>query len=417
MRIFIFFVFLGFFVNCYAIEPVKVAMDVESSAGEGEVSLENIAKIAQSLGIDAVIIGEQYCARFEYGIGPLRRIFRKTYLGDSACKYGLERYLRLFDEINKNSKVLMIEGFEAAPYYWWRGSFFKGDLQLVDWHRQFIVTGLDLYGYRDLPVTSTGKSKYSPYDAKKWLEPYQDFVDYVQQRGGLVFWAHPDEGHSEKIRGITVSTQPYPEMLKRIDGFTGFGIFFGGYEETGRLGGIWDQILLEYCSGRRKYPVWAIGELDYSSSKEIGRIDEMLNFVFVEQKTRKDVLSAMKKGRLYVSWGMHRKGIFLGEWFLRDVSNKEKAYAGETLFCGPKVQLVLSLRFEKKLDSVLTINILKNAQLFDIKEVTKINGKEAEITIEDNLEPGQNGYFRIEAKCRGAQLITNPIFYKYENKK
>ncbi|MBI4707087.1 MAG: hypothetical protein HY761_04075 [Candidatus Omnitrophica bacterium] len=417
MKLFFLFVFLSLFVNCYAIEPVKVAMDVESSAGEGEVSLENIAKIAQGLGIDAVIIGEQYCARFEYGIGPLRRIFRKTYLGDSACKYGLERYLRLFDEINKNSKVLMIEGFETTPYYWWRGSFFKGDLQLVDWHRQFIVTGLDYNGYRDLPVTSTGKSKYSPYDAKKWFEPYQDFVDYVRQRGGLVFWAHPDEGHNEKIHGITVSTQPYPEMLKKVDGFTGFGIFFGGYEETGKPEGIWDQMLVEYCNGRRKYPVWAIGELDYSSSKEVGRIDEMLNFVFAEQKTREGILSAMKKGRLYVSWEMHRKGVYLEEWSLQDASTKEKVFSGGFLSCGAKVYLIIKLRLEKNPESALTINVLKNAQLFDIKEITDINSKEIEIRIEDNPEPGQNNYFRIEVKYRGAQLITNPIFYKYENKK
>ena len=49
--------------------------------------------------------------------------------------------------------MLILEGAEVAPFYWWSGSIFKKNISLNDWSRHLLVIGLKKEeDYRHLPV-------------------------------------------------------------------------------------------------------------------------------------------------------------------------------------------------------------------------------------------------------------------------
>ena len=413
--ILIFIFTFSFLVYSQEAQFYKIAVDVESNISGGVLSLEEIVRTADQLNIDALILGDEFYNKFEYGIGPgpFKYLFKKTVISDSVCEYGLKSYLDLIEELNaKYPQVLLIEGFEVSPYYWWRGSFFKRNLQLIDWHRQFIVTGLTYDDYNNLPITSKGNSKYSQYSGDLWFEPYQDFIDFIDSRGGLTFWAHPDESYNENINGINAFTQHYPQILSKTNNYTGFCILFGGYSDTGKFSGIWDDLLMSYCRGERTHPVWAIGELDYTEASEIKRMDDLLNFVRALGKKREEIFAALKNGRMHVSWNLHRQGIYLSDFHLTDNSSQKKAFSADTLDILGDVSLVVRLKVENDLDPSLVINVLKNGELFDIKEVSTAPGKVVEVIIDDKVSDNKKGYYRIEINYQGGKIISNPIFFR-----
>ena len=98
--------------------------------------------------------------------------------------------------------------------------------------------------------------------------PYQNLINYVGKKGGMVFWAHPDVEAKQDVNGIDLHTRPYPEELLKTSTYTGFAVLVEGMKFTGRIGGGWDEVLKEYINGQRKKPVWAIGELDYQLRRQ-----------------------------------------------------------------------------------------------------------------------------------------------------
>ena len=104
-------------------------------------------------------------------------------------------------------------------------------------------------------------SKYDPYHGDQGITPYQDIIDYVRKRNGLVFWAHPEARYAEKgiQRGpVTLETKPYPDALLESKNYTGFSALYGDWHTAENPGNHWDLILLDYCRGKRAYPVWLV---------------------------------------------------------------------------------------------------------------------------------------------------------------
>ncbi|HID10271.1 MAG TPA: hypothetical protein EYP17_03095, partial [Candidatus Latescibacteria bacterium] len=84
--------------------------------------------------------------------------------------------------------------------------------------------------------------RYDQYHGDQDGGPYQVLIDYVNQRGGMVFWAHPEVEQRAKVEGIEVYTPPYHEHLIKTHGYTGFAIFWEGMKYIGKPGGIWDRV-------------------------------------------------------------------------------------------------------------------------------------------------------------------------------
>ena len=96
---------------------------VHSTASTGELTVEALAERAEQLGLDALILTDNFSLRYEYGLWPLPGLLKQQVSFPSVLEYGIERYL---DEIaaaqSRHPKLIILPGVEVAPYYYWTGS-------------------------------------------------------------------------------------------------------------------------------------------------------------------------------------------------------------------------------------------------------------------------------------------------------
>lgn len=248
---------------------------------------------------------------------------------------------------------------------------------------------------------------YDQYHGDKGTGPYQFLIDYARKMGALTFWAHPEvegayeAGSSFEGGKIKLHTPPYYNDLLKTEGYTGFAVFEEGYKKLGRPGGLWDQILREYCEGKRDNPVWAIGELDYKEGDWMGMTQTIF---FLKDFKEEDVLDALKKGRVYAVRGKDKPVL---EEFSLEGSGR-KAMMGEELLSKEGVEVTIDLKFPKPSRDEVKIFLIRNG---DIKE-TFSTRKDILIKYKDDyILQGKKIYYRLAV---GEQLITNPIFVRFD---
>ena len=128
--------------------------DVKTRFSRGCSTLQEVAKQARVKGIDTVIFGDQARDALEYGIVPLERIIRKRNESSSILTIGAPAYI---SEINDNDKqfeeTLLISGAEVAPFYYWTGNVFNGNLVANNLGKHLFVVGFDTPEfYEQLPI-------------------------------------------------------------------------------------------------------------------------------------------------------------------------------------------------------------------------------------------------------------------------
>ena len=82
--------------------------------------------------------------------------------------------------------------------------------------------------------------KFDQYKGNLGIMPYQNFIDYVKQHGGLTFWVHPEAENISKIDGVSIETREHTHNLIQAHGYTGFAVFYEGYNKVGIPTGLWD---------------------------------------------------------------------------------------------------------------------------------------------------------------------------------
>ena len=134
--------------------PLRVAIHVHSTASTGTLSLEALAARAEQQGLDAIVLSDNFSLMYEYGLQPFPGLLKKTVSFPSILSYGIEPYL---DEVTavqaRHPQLVIVPGVEVAPYYYWTGSFWHGDLTMHDAQRNLLVVGLtNAEDYRALPA-------------------------------------------------------------------------------------------------------------------------------------------------------------------------------------------------------------------------------------------------------------------------
>ncbi len=134
--------------------PLLAAFHVHSTVSTGSLSLDQLAEQAEGLGLDAVILSDNFVLRLEYGLPPLRRVFRKTVSLPSVLDYGVERYLADIAAVQaRHPGVLLIPGVEVMPHYYWTGSLLERNLTMHNSQKNLLVLGLSrAEDYAALPV-------------------------------------------------------------------------------------------------------------------------------------------------------------------------------------------------------------------------------------------------------------------------
>jgi len=134
--------------------PLRAAVHVHSTASTGTLSLEALAVRAEQQGLDAIVLSDNFSLEYEYGLEPFPGLLKKTVSFPSVLSYGIERYLDEIKEVQaRHPQLVIVPGVEVAPFYYWTGSLWRGDLTMHDAQRNLLVLGLMTpEDYRALPA-------------------------------------------------------------------------------------------------------------------------------------------------------------------------------------------------------------------------------------------------------------------------
>lgn len=451
----------GFCADGLLREPA--AIQVSSTASDGTLSIREIIDIARQNKVRVVILGERDLMKWEYGLWPFRNLFKKTVEDRSLFRYGVERYLaeirRYQDE---NPDMVIIPGVESAPYYYWSGNPFGYDMKINDWHRHMLAAGftrpseyerIPVIGNRRglaLPVTLVsfipfgvcilgialmfvkgpkllylsgiviagfsvlwivdkwphGEQVYDQYKGDLGIAPYRRYVDYAARHGAVTFWSHPQAENVDRSGAVAVETKDYSDMLGRIDGCTGFFIFYEGYTKIGVPGGIWDQVLADYCRGRRKMPLWAAAGLAADSGALDRNLQGLRTVLLVPSLSREEVIKALREGRMYVVSGGNPADFILDEFCLE--ADGGSATMGEELEEAGNHTLRIRGHLLDGQKQPFRIKLIRDASVIKVFE---FDDTSFALSFNAQTLPSGRGYYRAEISTPGLMIITNPVFF------
>ncbi len=458
----IYFLLILWFGNLFSYQKVSFVFHVHSNySSDTNPSIEEILQDCIKYDIDSICLTDHAIAKTEFGIKPFHRLLKKTVEYKSILKSGVKKYL---EEINFLSKkypqIIIFSGAEvAAAYYWTRD---KINFVLNNYHKHMLVVGFeDEQDFYKLPVLGNEirsekfnffslwpilgilyvlsfvkrnkkvfiivfllilimnyPFKYLSYDGYNDYNeiPYQSLINYINKfkDNKLIIWAHPDAPNwtdvsllkDYKLFKIFTKTDKYYNSLLKTVNYDGFSIFAEGYKETGKINGVWDNLLLEYCMGQRDKPVWCFSEVDYGENSD--EIYVRKNIVYVEHKKKDSILNSLKKGKFYSLWREKDREIILENFEFR--CGSKKVIFGEEVDVEGKINISGEIIFSDNSVFPIKIDIIKNGVL-----IKTIEGKTPyKFNFEDiYLEDMKKGYYRIFIESKYPNKIaTNPIFVK-----
>ena len=452
---------------------VKGLVHLNSNVSSGEYSPEKLVKMAREAGINAVFLTENLKPKWEYGVFPFRNIIKRTVEKNGLLKYGVKKYnerIKAINENNPNMTVLMAA--EVAPFYYWTGRPFRDKgLTLHDWDLQFFVTGLEAHDYESIPTLSSGSFscyswasimmlwpvafviigiislkkkhprfyltdtlcwvlilagvlftlsnypfkvvKFDQYHGSAGPGPYQEVINYINSKDGMVFWSNPEAKTNKTIGPVEFVSPAATKYMMETADYTGFCCFYEGYRDIGGPGGVWDILLTDYCTGKKEKPVWAIGEMAYHGSRASGgkEIDEVQTVFLVPSNSSRNILKAMKAGNMYAVRRSKEHRLQL-ESFAVEYEEGSKAGMGKELMARSPITVHFSLNWEGEPEDVITAKLIRGGKV--IKEFTA--AEPGEYTYNDSFyEPGQKTYYRLDIRAKyPGMLFSNPIFVKFK---
>jgi len=448
-------------------------IDLRTDFSDGSHSLEYLIQLAKKRGFTVLFINDHDRKVLEYGIRPFQNIFRKRVEEYSINKGGAENYLNMIKSASKrHPEMILIPGAESAPFYYWKGSYLKKNLTVCNWERHLIIVGLEKpEDYKKLPILNNGFSsgyisshisivsllmfipffigllmikrkgvirysgiiivvlsllllinnhpfKSSPFDqyhGNQGIAPYQLLIDYVNSRGGMVFWNHPETKSGRgKLDFIFKDTPPYPQVLTESRNYTGFASLYGDIITITEPGNIWDQVLTEYCSGQRATPAWGISCADYHEEGLAGgKLGKYPTIFLVKNRTKKEILEALRKGRIYAHLGsISSPRLILENFSVTDSGTSLKAIMGEEISLKgfPRIDIRISTSGLEQGNSV-SVRLIRSGKL-----LKTFSGKTPlDIFFKDEYrEPKKKVYYRLDVKDKkGGSLVSNPVFIEF----
>jgi hypothetical protein len=461
---------------------VPAAIQISSRVSDGTYTIPEIINVARNNGIKILILTDRDLMRWEYGLWPLRNVIKKTVEGNSIFKYGVKRYLKEIQTLQKkNSDLLLIPGIESAPFYYWKGAPFAERFKIMDWHKHIIAIGLDSPAdLRNLPVAGNIRGLAMPFKIKNILNlwpllvlaagfiyfrrpkfdykdfsgrqlsspskmnriigillifsggillfnnypfcdlkfdqyrgdlgilPYQNFIDYVNEKGGVTFWAHPEAEYVTEDDGIGIETRVHTDYLLKAFGYTGFAMFYESYRRVAVPGGVWDKVLNEYCQGRRRVPIWVMGGLGFDTEDDLNKYLQDLRTIFLlPELNKEEVLSALKKGRMYIVRGKDSSGFTLDEFKVSDSTGPGEAIMGEEIELSGKPVIKIKGHFSDGKSASLKIKLIRDGDIINTIDVVT----PFDIAYQD--EPVLNkkrSYYRAEVVSENILTVVNPVF-------
>lgn len=442
-------------------------LDIRTSFSDGKHSIEEVVLLARSRGFKILCFNDHHTVGIAYGVPPFRNILSYKKEFPSIMTHGADPYLREIRRVaDKYPDMILIPGCITSPFYYWTGSWLKGDLTLHEYDRRILIVGFDEAGdYDRLPSAGnrlsfqhTGRlvpglalfavplgigflllwwrgrlriagavlvvisglavidynpfrsSFYSPYRGDQGIGPFQDVIDFVDRAGGLSFWNYPEQKSGIRKYGpIFVHTPPYPEVLHQSSAYTGFAAIYGDHITATDPGREWDRVLNEYCRGQRESPAWGISAADFHEDGRLGlRLGAFPTTFLVKSPTKEEVLEAIRKGRMYCSRGDGAVWPRLDD-FQAIGSDGRRAVMGEILTTRDPPLIKFTVSFQGGNQGDMRILLIRGGTLLRSFE----GQPPLEVLLRDEeLAPGELTYYRLMDSKK--HLTSNPIFVRYQ---
>lgn len=464
----------GFSVpQAMACEQVPALTDLRTTFSDGAYDPETLVQMAVKKGFHVIFLNDHDRVVMEYGLPPFRNIVKKRVELNAINKSGAGNYLRTIADIRKKyPDVILIPGTESAPFYYWTGSPFIGNLTANDHERRLLTMGLEKpEDYETLPVLHNGlsgtrfraakpallaffisfilsfyflfkkgwwriagavlivvnagffintvfarPSAFDAYNGKQGMAPYQMFIDAVAEKGGLTFWNYPETRSGVRRLGpIQVKTLPYPEVLLETRNYTGFAALYGDTITLTEPGNLWDVTLQEYCRGFRERPPWGIATADYHMEGGSGQnLGDFQTVLWLAEKSAPSVLAALKNGRMYACQGKFPKIPKLDEFSISAAKpdTAPRMISGDEFLLrrNPRIRITVSGGAGTTGGkSTVRVRLIRSGSLIQTFQGTL----PLAIDYTDPLEkPGEKVYYRMDMTGYGT-IVSNPIFVKF----
>jgi len=386
-------------------QDLKLAIHIHSTVSTGSLEPADVVTSAREAGLDGVIFTDSFLRRWEYGVWPVRSMFKWTVEQPSVVTFGAARYLDTIQRLNHSDGPLAIAGVEPASFYYWhRSPFDRRGGQMRGWSQHLLVFGVrDPAALAQLPVLAM-----DAYHGNQGAKPHQQVIDAVNRIGGLVFWAHPAAAaRLERFGSAESYTEPYPHLLELTHGYQGFAV--GDIAQAVLLepGAMWDRLLMAYCQGQRSEPVWVLGELDWRNPNE-RPLDHMLTIVSAAAKTEDAVLEAIRKGRMWVVMQAHGHAPTLTMWQIAATGSDRYASSGASVQSAEAVRIQVAATRDMPSASAgaAHVMLIRDGQIHDERTV-----ESGEIALEwTQPAPTTRSFYRVIIRDAAGMLYTNPIF-------
>ena len=405
----------------------------------------------------------------EYGIFPLRNLIKKREERKSVLKLGPEKYLAEIARVNRmQQEVLVIPGVQSSPFYYWTGSPFKGNLIAHDYRKELLLIGMQVpEDYINLPLLHRGfstryvkellpqsiiflivlvlavylffqkgilrlsggliglfsllllidhhpfqSSRFDSYHGDQKIAPYQELIDYVAERDGLVFWAHPESKYADagvQLGPVKLMTKQYPDDLINSKNYTGFSAIYGDNITATDPGMHWDRLLNKYCSGKRTGPVWGISGADFHGEKKEEKLDTFQTIFLVRCKTTEEVIDALSKGRIYAVEKAGEQRLSLDRFQVKDKETGNIAYMGNEL--NVEGFTIVEGRLSSSSGGLYPVKI---ALIRGGKLIQSFEGETPlDFSFVDQEGWTEKTFYRLDARGGAVgRLLSNPIFVK-----
>jgi hypothetical protein len=442
---------------------------VHSKYSSGRYSIEELVARAEAKNIEVLVLTDNAQVVMEYGLFPFRSLIKKREERNSVLLAGPDNYLSEIKRMNtRQQSVLIIPGVQSSPFYYWRGDPFKRGLTAHNFRKELLLIGLsspdDYYG---LPLLHGGfstryaadlmprfiiffaglllavyliyqkgrmrigglviallsialmvnhhpfkSSRYDPYHGDQGTAPFQEVIDYVGSRGGLVFWAHPESNYSKngvRLGPIRMVTEHYSEDLIGSTNYTGFAAIYGDSSIAADAGRHWDRILMDYCRGGRAGPVWAIAESDFHEEQKGFELDMFQTIFLVKNKRHAEVLQALERGRIYAVHKTATMRLSLDQFRIKDMTTGRAAIMGEELSINGSPIIESRISASDGGHYPVTVSVVRAG-----KQNWSFAGRTPlDFHLVDKDRWNGKIFYRLEVQGKSAgRLLSNPIFVK-----
>ncbi len=442
-------------------------IDLRSTFSDGSHTIEDLVRLARSRGFKVLFINDHDRIALSYGIPPFRKILRYKKEYPSIMTHGPDKFLAEIDRVSKKyPDTIIIPGSLTSAFYYWTGSWFTKNLTAHEYDRRLLILNFNrAEDYKRIPSVGNNlslkytrrllpgmvlfifplavgliflkgrghsrviglcltilsilamidynpfrSSMFTPYHGDAGAKPFQEVIDYVHDRGGFSFWNYPEQRSGVRKHGpIHVDTPPYPQVLYQTDNYTGFAAIYGDNISITEPGREWDRVLNEYCFGVRERPPWGISTADFHKDGRLGlKLGVFPTTFFVKEFSKKGILEALEKGRMYSSRGDGSVWPKL-DYFNVFGKTTEKAFMGETLTTSnfPMIKFKVSFQTGKRFP--ITMVLIRGGRLLETFR------SEAPMEVEyldRGIPPGEKTYYRLMDTKK--HLTSNPIFIKYQ---